>query len=215
MSLLICFKNFQTFSILNCTIYKRYDKIKIKGCDSLEKTDKQLYKEFFNGNKKSFEELILRYKNSLIYFISRYTKNVDIAEDISQDVFVYLLLNKYKYNFKYPLKTFLFIIAKSKALNYLKREKKLIALDSSIYVSDKDLEDKIFTKDKLEKVKLVIDKLKTDYQVAIYLADFEDMSYKDIAKITNKSESQVKNLIHSSRLKLKELLRKEGITYEN
>lgn len=181
----------------------------------MEKTDKELYKEFLNGSKEAFEEIVIKHKNSLIYFISRYTKNVYVAEDISQDVFVYLLLNRKKYNFKYSLKTFLFVIARSKALNYLKKEKRIISLEDSNSISYEELENEIFTKDKIEKIKLIINNLKPDYQEVIYLADFEHISYKDIAKITKKSESQVKNLIHSSRTKLRELLGKEGITYEN
>ena len=44
-----------------------------------EKTDKELYKEFLLGNNKSFEEIVIRHKDSIIYFIQRYTKSVDIA----------------------------------------------------------------------------------------------------------------------------------------
>lgn len=66
-----------------------------------EKTDKQLYKEFLLGNQESFEKIVTRYKNQLIYFIQRYVKSVDIAEDLAQDVFVYILVNKKNYKFEY------------------------------------------------------------------------------------------------------------------
>ena len=36
------------------------------------KDDKILYKEFLNGNKRAFEELMEKYRNNLIYFITRY-----------------------------------------------------------------------------------------------------------------------------------------------
>ena len=85
-----------------------------------EKTDKQLYKEFLLGNKESFEKIVIRHKNQLIYFIQRYVRSVDIAEDLAQDVFVYVLINKKNYKFEYSLKTYLYTIAKSKALNYTK-----------------------------------------------------------------------------------------------
>ena len=88
-----------------------------------EKTDKQLYKEFLLGNKESFEKIVIKHKDAIIYFVQRYVKSVDIAEDLAQDVFVYILINKKNYKFEYSLKTYLYTIAKSKALNYLKREK--------------------------------------------------------------------------------------------
>ena len=93
-----------------------------------EETDKELYKEYLKGNKQAFEKLVIRHKDHIIYFISRYTKNTDIAEDISQDVFVYLLLHKEQYDFKYSFKTYLYMIAKCRALNYLKSEKKVLPI---------------------------------------------------------------------------------------
>ena len=63
-------------------------------------TDKQLYKEFLIGNKESFEKIVIRHKNQLIYFIQKYVKSIDIAEDLAQDVFVYILINKKNYKFE-------------------------------------------------------------------------------------------------------------------
>ena len=74
--------------------------------------DKKLYKEFLNGNKDAFDRIVNKYKNNLIYFITRYVKDPEIAEDIFQDCLLYLLENKEKYDFKYSLKTYLYTIAK-------------------------------------------------------------------------------------------------------
>ena len=52
-----------------------------------EKTDKELYKEFLQGNKESFEKIVIRHKDAIIYFIQRYVKSVDIAEDLTQETF--------------------------------------------------------------------------------------------------------------------------------
>ena len=40
--------------------------------------DKKLYKKFLDGDKKAFENLVLKYKNNLIYFISRYVKKMGL-----------------------------------------------------------------------------------------------------------------------------------------
>jgi DNA-directed RNA polymerase specialized sigma24 family protein len=46
----------------------------------------------------------LRYKDNLIYFISRYTGgDIYAAEDITQDVFAYIFVGKQSYNSKYSL----------------------------------------------------------------------------------------------------------------
>lgn len=181
-----------------------------------EITDKELYKKYLDGDKKAFEKLVLKYKNQIIFFISRYTKNTVIAEDISQDVFVYLLLNKEQFNFQYSFKTYIFMIAKCRALNYIKKEKKIVNIKEleNLSIYDKELEEMIYKKEEYMNLKKVINKLKPDYQAVIYLTTFEQMKYKDVAKVMNKNIGQVKSLLNRARKKLKCLLEEEGMNYE-
>ncbi len=179
-----------------------------------EKTDKELYYEFLQKDLKSFEELIIRHKDKIIYFIMRYVKNIDIAEDIAQDVFVYILIHKQKYDFNYSLKTYLFIIAKSKALNYLKREKRITKIDENSLMEVQELEEKVFLNERKNNLKNAMKKLKPEYQNAVYLADIEELSYKEISKIMKKTESSIKVLIHRARKSLEEILKKEAEKYE-
>lgn len=180
-----------------------------------EKTDKELYKEFLQGNKESFEKIVIRYKDSIIYFIQRYVKSVDIAEDLAQDVFVYILIHKKNYKFEYSLKTYLYTIAKSKALNYIKRERRIVELDEKQLEDVEELEEKVFKDERAESLKKCIQKLKIEYQNAIYLADIEEMSYKEIAHILKKTDSSVKVLIHRARKALEKVVIEEGYKYEN
>ena len=48
--------------------------------------DKELYNKFLNGDEEALNKIIAKYKNNLIYFITRYTKNLEASEDILQDV---------------------------------------------------------------------------------------------------------------------------------
>lgn len=180
-----------------------------------EKTDKQLYKEFLLGNKECFEEIVLRHKNPIIYFIQKYVKNIDIAEDLAQDVFVYILANKKNYKFEYSLKTYLYTIAKSKSLNYIKREKRIVSLDENQFEELEELEEKVFKNERAENLKKSIKKLKIEYQNAIYLADIEELSYKEIGHILRKTDSGVKVLIHRARKALEKIVREEEFKYEN
>jgi len=180
-----------------------------------EKTDKELYKEFLLGNKESFEKIVIKYKDSIIYFIQRYVKSVDIAEDLAQDVFVYILINKRNYKFEYSLKTYLYTIAKSKSLNYIKREKRIVELDENQFEDIEELEEKVFRKERSENLRKAIKKLKIEYQNAIYLADIEELSYKEIAHILNKTMSSVKVLIYRARKALEKVMIEEAYKYEN
>lgn len=180
-----------------------------------EKTDKELYKEFLQGNKESFEKIVIKHKDAIIYFIQRYVKSVDIAEDIAQDVFLYILMHKKNYKFEYSLKTYLYTIAKSKALNYIKRERRIVELDENQFEDLEELEEKVFKDERAENLKKSIQKLKTEYQSAIYLADIEELSYKEIAHILKKTDASVKVLIYRARRSLEKVVMEEGYKYEN
>ena len=179
-----------------------------------EKTDKELYHEFLQNNQNCFEEIIIRHKDKLIYFIERYVKSIEIAEDIAQDVFVYILIHRVNYDFQYSLKTYLYTIAKSKALNYIKREKRIVHIDEIQFTDIEELEDKVFKRERESNLRKSIKKLKIDYQNAIYLADFEKLSYKEIGEILQKNNSQVKILVYRARRALEKIVRKEELKYE-
>ena len=164
--------------------------------------DKELYNLFLNGDNKSFETLILKYKNSIIYFSSKFTKNVYDAEDIFQDTVLYILQHKEYYNFDYSFKAYIFTITKSKTLDYLKKKKKIEILNDDI-ASYENLEDTIFSRTELQKVKELIKELPKDYEMAIYLTQIEKFSYKETAELMSKTENQVKLLIYRARKKLK------------
>ena len=179
-----------------------------------EKTDKELYQKFLDGDKESFEKIVIRHKDRIIYFLQKYVKSTDIAEDLAQDVFVYILIHKTNYDFAYSLKTYLYTIAKSKALNYLKREKRIIYIDEEQFYDLEELEEKIFENEKKENLKKAIKELKIDYQDAIYLRDLENLSYAEIAKIMKKTNGQVKILIYRARKALEKIIKKEAYKYE-
>ena len=175
-----------------------------------EQLDKELYKNYLNGDNKAFEQLVIKYKNQIIFFISRYTKDISIAEDISQDVFVYILLNKEKYDFQYSFKTYIFMIAKCRAINYIKKEKKIIKIDyENLYIEDNNLEEIVYKNEENQKIRKVINKLKPDYQAVIYLVFLEGLKYKEVAKIMNKNIGQIKVMLYRAKRKLKEYLEKE------
>lgn len=132
--------------------------------------DKELYKQFLKGNMTAFEEIVIKHKDRLIYFIMQYVKNFEVAEDLAQDAFVYILINKKEYDFKYSLKTYLYTIAKSRAINYLKKERRIVPLINDL-MDDQAIEENIYRKEIKQNVRKAIKKLKPEYQSAIYLAD--------------------------------------------
>lgn len=177
-----------------------------------EKTDVDLYKEFINGNENAFNEIVNRYRNILILFILKYVKNIEIAEDLAQDTFVYILVNKKEYDFKYSLKTYLFTIAKCRAINYIKKQKRNIKL-TDMPLEDLhsiEIDESLIRQENKELLLNALSKIKNEYQILIYLRDIQGFNYKEICKILDKNMSQVKISIYRARKSLEKVIRKEG-----
>lgn len=167
--------------------------------------DKKLYNRFIKGDENAFNIIVEKYRKSLISFIYKFTKDIEVAEDITQEVFVYIYKTKKEYDFKYTLKTYLFTTAKSRAINYLNSQRKEVSFEetniSKIY--DDGLDDYLIKKEDKDYLLKNIDTLKEDYKIVIHLKDFEGFSYEEIAKILNKTIPQTKMLLHRARKSLK------------
>lgn len=179
--------------------------------------DVRLYKEFLLGNQKAFDELMDKYRSNVICFIQGFVKNIDIAEDLAQDVFVYVLINRKEYDFKYSMKTYLYTIARSRALNYLKREKRIVSLEENMLYGDREdyinqIEEIVFSNEKKRKIHNAIKKLNEVQQRAIFLADIEELSYVEVGRILGKTIPETKMIIYRARKNLKLILGKEEMT---
>ncbi len=177
--------------------------------DTIKSDDVELYNQFLHGNNDAFNWLIKKYHVSLVKFVLNYVKNIDDAEDLAQDTFVYILMNKKEYDFKYSFKTYLYTIAKSRALNYIKRKKKEVLIDDNIEIFDIDesVEQKLEIKENQDLILKAIHNLKEEYQRALYLYYFDDLKYKDISKILNISMSKTKTIIRRARIQLERELK--------
>ena len=84
--------------------------------------DKKLYNDYLNGEKQAFEYIYKKYKSKIEYFIYNIVKDYSKAEDLAQETFIYVMQNRMKENtsFKY----YIYLVAKSKAYNYIKVEKR-------------------------------------------------------------------------------------------
>ena len=168
--------------------------------------DKKLYIKFMNGDEESFNSIVVKYRSTLVSFVYKIINDLDIAEDIVQESFVYLYKTKKDYDFKYTLKTYLFTIAKSRAINYLKLNTiKEVPLEENNIVKEHNngIDDYLIRKESKEHLLKNINSLKYEYKMVIYLREFEGFKYEEIAEILNKSIPQIKMLLYRARKSLK------------
>lgn len=176
--------------------------------------DELRYKRFLEGDESAFEEIMETYRFRLIFFLQRYVGDPDTAEDIAMDVFCYVLMHPKRFRFGTKLSTYLFMLAKSRALDFVRHRDhfRIASLDE---VTEQEtlspsLEEEVLRNEIQFAVNHAISRLSTEMQIVIHLIYFENLSYKEAAKVMKKSTKQIDNLIYRAKEKLRNVLGKEG-----
>ena len=172
------------------------------------------YRRYLDGDQNAFAEIIEEFRDPVTFFIQRYVHDICAAEDIAADVFMQLVVNPQKYNFKSSLKTYLFVLARSRALDYLRKQKRHPSVsieDAAEQLADtQDLEAHVLQNEEHRRLHEAIEQLPEPQQVAVHLVYFEEYSYEDAAKIMKKTRKQIDNLLYRAKQALKSLLGERG-----
>ena len=173
------------------------------------------YRRFLEGDKEAFQHIVDAYSDGLTFFINRYVQNITVAEDIAIDVFTELIVHPRRYNFSVSLKTYLYMIGRNRALNYLKKQKKHTIVDitevEDALADEMDLEALILRDERKCLVNEGLKQLPEDMRIVVHLVYFEELSYEDAAKIMGKNRKQVDNLLYRAKSMLRTILKKEEL----
>ncbi len=175
--------------------------------------DKACYAAFLEGDNSGFESLVIRYKDNLIFFISRYVNDLDMAEDLAQDAFVEVYMHKERYDMTGSFKTYLFTIGRNKAVDYIRHNRNYLnsqdIAEVEIPADELTLEQKVISNETGKEVRAAVRLLKKEEQALIDLAYFEQLSCREIGEILGHSESNVKVKLHRARKHLAKLIEKD------
>ena len=170
---------------------------------------KELFIEIKYGNKIAFEKLYNNY-NKLIYSIAySILKNKQDAEDVVQIVFEKLyLIDKEKLPNRNE-SSWLYSITKNETINYLKRNKNNIDLDSIYNIEDDNNEiNKIIDQDNYNRL---ISKLNNKEKEIISLKIISNLSFEEIGKLLKEPTGTIKWRYYKAVNTLKILLSNLGM----
>ncbi len=185
-------------------------------------TDKQLVERVQQGDKKSFDLLVLKYQNRIIKLVSRYVRDQSDAQDIAQDAFVkaYRALPNFRGDSAFY--TWLYRIAINTAKNYVVSlsRRPLEArvenadgeqLDLDELQKDIATPENVLLADEIKQTMLeAMSKLPEDLRVAITLREVDGLTYEEIAEAMDCPIGTVRSRIFRAReavdTKLKPLL---------
>ena len=175
------------------------------------------YRRFLADEIDGLSDLIHEYNDDLVFYINSFVNNICVAEELTEEVFVELVVKKPRYSGKSSFKTWLFSIAKHITADYIKAQCKCsyTPVDEMYQLSDEEnLEKRFFKEDDKILLYKCLGKLCSDYKQVIYLSYFEELSNTETASLMKKTNRQVENLLYRAKKALRKELEKEGYVYE-
>lgn len=173
------------------------------------------YRRFLSGDDSAFEEIMQELFCGLVVFINGFVHDPHTAEDIAIDAFSDLVVHRHRYNFRVSLKTYLYMVGRSRALDHLRRRKVLrfTELSEACHLSDDSaaLEELVLADDRKRRVNTALERLPEEMAAAVRLVYFEEMTYAEAAKVMGKKSKQVDNLLQRAKKELYRILGEEGM----
>ncbi|MDQ1167330.1 RNA polymerase sigma factor [Flavobacterium sp. SORGH_AS_0622] len=149
------------------------------------------------GNETAFKEVYFTYYDKLINIAKRFNLTVLTPEDFVQESFLRLYNKRELLNEDVLLDKQLYTICKNIILNHINRENKIVQLDTfqADILEEQDSDSGIF-EERQEKLQSFINQLPEQQQKIFTLHKLENLSYKEIAAITDLSEKTIANHIY-------------------
>ncbi|MDR2413867.1 MAG: RNA polymerase sigma-70 factor [Odoribacteraceae bacterium] len=165
-----------------------------------------LIPEIKKGNMNAFRGFFEKLYPVLCVFTSRYIKNREQCEDIAQEVLLLYWERRDRFDHLFQVKSFLFVSARNRSLNLIKREKvNRDFLRDSHVGSDDFYEGNVIEQDTYLLVRQAIEELPPRARTVIKLA-MDGLTNPEIAREMNISAETVHTLKKTAYRKLRERL---------
>jgi len=169
-------------------------------------SDREVIEKVISGDTKAFESIIQRYKNILFRYVLSHIPNFDIAEELTQDVFIKFYFSIDKFRFESSLITYLYKIARNLCID-IKRKKNI----NEIYLEEIQPEPKgqsaEFEIEQKFWLLQILSKISDEQRSAIEMFYVEGFKYREIAEILELPMGTVKSRLKRGIEKLRKIIK--------
>ena len=183
-------------------------------------SDLELMLRVRSGDAESFEVLLSRHRKPLISYFCRMVRDQALAEDLAQEVFLRVYLARERYQPEARFTTWLYRIATNLALNAIRdrrdtergadapydEDDQLESPVARIADSGPSVEQSLMRRDRERTIRQAVRALPDNQRAAVILHKYQEVDYRQIAKILGVSESAVKSLLFRAYETLRERL---------
>ena len=177
-----------------------------------------------HNDQKAYAELMERYWESVYFMLLRMMKNnKDDAEDLTMEAFGNAFRFLHQYSKKFAFSTWVFKIASNNAIDFIRKNREhkgLLSLDVPDGDEREDLsakikgsgltpEESMVHRQNVEKIRIVIEKLKPNYKEIVELYYIEELTNEEVAQRVNLPLSTVKTRLFRARDLLLTIIQEE------
>ena len=189
--------------------------------DVMALNDQQLIMNYMEGNEKAFEVLLNRHKDKIYTSIYLFVKDTELAEDIFQDVFIKIIrsLSKGKYNHQGKFLQWAMRISYNMCVDHFRKSKRRTKVSPTetfdifdvLESPEENMEQQIMKSQIHQKIRKVVDKLPEEQREVVILRHYADMSFKEIAQLTNVSINTALGRMRYALINMRKVIEEEKI----
>lgn len=190
--------------------------------------DDILIEQFLNGDETAFAQIVSRHKQLVFQFIVSKVADMELAADLTQDVFVKLFKHANQYRGMGKFRSWLFKIAQNICIDAHRKQPKarILSLNSAeksnegeiefvreIEAPDENPAAEYEAKEMKGLVDRVLASLSEKHRTAFILCQFQGLSYPEIAEIQDCPVGTVKSRIHTALTRIRDFLKENECLY--
>ena len=184
--------------------------------------DLDLIRSFQAGDTEAFDVLVTRYKDRIYSSILFFVKDTYLAEDLFQDVFIKIIdtLKNKRYTEEGKFLPWALRIAHNLCVDYFRKVKRTPAIKTSddqdifevINVTQEAPDQKLMRGESHDKVRRMLDLLPEEQREIIVLRHYANLSFKEIAEITNCSINTALGRMRYGLINLRKMMTENQMT---
>lgn len=184
--------------------------------------ERQVIQRVLDGDQEAFAGLVTAYEKQVYNLCLRMCGNPEDARDLSQEAFVKAWRGLQFYQFEAAFSTWLYRLTSNVCIDFLRRKKRAPQtvpplqnengedVEPEVADSLPGPEEQLLHRERQSQIAWAMGQLEPEFRQVLTLRVIQELSYEQIAEITDLKVGTVKSRIARARWKLKKILLESG-----